>query len=114
MSPDIDRVGRTHPGNVNEYGVRPDFREVRNPAWFGVETSDWKGFLLRFAGDRTVTEVSDARNHDGSAVIAMRMRLDLGCRISPRMMNLLCRSLLTDASAGQVAPSTSARIKRSA
>src|SRR6266700_2519996 len=57
MSLDVDRVGRTHPANVNEYGVRPGFREMRDPARFGVETSGWKGLLLRFAGDRTVTEV---------------------------------------------------------
>src|SRR5258706_12079894 len=80
MSLDVDRVGRTVSGNVNEYGIRPGFREMRASARFGVETSGWKSFLLRFAGHRTVTEVPDARYHDGSAVVAMRMRLDLGVR----------------------------------
>lgn len=81
MSLDVDRVGRTVSGNVNEYGIRSGFREVRNPGRFCVETSGWKSFLLRFAGHRTVTEVPDARYYDRRAIVAMGVRLDLGvCR----------------------------------
>src|ERR1700674_4279237 len=78
---DVDRVGGAVSSDVNDYRIRLGFREVRNAAWLGVETSARKSFLGRSARDRTVTEVPDAGDHDGSAIVAVRMRLDLGvCR----------------------------------
>jgi hypothetical protein len=86
----------------------PTLRTVRTPA---LRTS--RDSITRLQYPLPTLQVVRYRNRMVNARSSWRPSL-LGCRISPRMMNLLCRSLRTDASSGQVGPSTSARTKRSA
>src|ERR1700730_10237411 len=81
VSLDVDGVGGAVSGDVNDYGIRLGLRKMRNATRFGVETSGRQSLLGRRARDWTVTEVPNAGDNNGSAIVAVRMCLDLGvCR----------------------------------
>jgi hypothetical protein len=53
---------------------------VRHPAGLGIETSRRQSSFSSFVCDSAVTEVPHSRYHDGAAIVAMRMSLDVGTR----------------------------------
>jgi hypothetical protein len=80
VSPDVDGVGQAVSRDANDYGIRLGFWEVCSTARFGVETSGRQCFLGRGARGLAVTEVPDAGDHNGGAIVAVGMCLDLGVR----------------------------------